>query len=148
MADGDDGPGIVCRVMPDGEIVCERVEACPAPTAAMMRVATSSDGLSQKVDDQFINALPDGEWGPNKIALARRLLEIIGESNLPDDKVTRRSGECVDAVRQLLTPIPPSILLFNYSTQPANVMGAYYLNKADVVRMQEIFQIFQHPKEP
>jgi len=148
MPYGDDEPGIVCRVTAEGEVVCEKVMECPPPTSAMMRVGTSSDGLSETIDDQFINALPEGEWGPNKIALARRLVQIVGASNLPDEKISRRAGESVDSVRQLLMPVPPSILLYNYSQLPANVMGAFFLNKADLVRMQEMFQIFQHPKQP
>ena len=114
----------------------------------MMRVAASSDRLPESVDEHFINALPAGAWGPNKIALARRIVEVIGNSTLPDDRVPRRAGESVDSVRQLLAPVPPSMLLYNYSQLPANVMGAYFLNKADLVRMQEMFQIFQHPKQP
>lgn len=146
MADGDDGPGIVCWMTAEGEVVCERVFE-GGSSSGSVRVAESSVGLSDKGDSKFKNVLPKGNWGPNKIQLARRLLEVLAASQLPDENIPRRSGESVDAVRQLLTPVPPSILLFNYSTLPANVMGAYFLNKADLVRMQEMFKTFEHPKQ-
>ena len=147
MAFGDDEAGVVCRVTADGDVICDKVTSSTTPDAAV-RVADGSAETSSNYDERFVNSLPAGEWGPNKIALARRLLEVVGNSNLPDEKVPRRSGESVDSVRQLLMPVPPSILLYNYSHLPANVMGAYYLNRADLVRMQEMFQVFQHPKQP
>lgn len=146
VTDPDD-PGIVCRVMPDGNVICEKVDpTCPSPIAAMMISAES--GTSRNYGPAFADSLPQGNWGPNKIALAARLLEVLAENDLPDEKIPRRSGEIVDSVKQLLAPLPPSILLYNYSTQPANVMGAYYLNKADLVEMQRMYQLFSHPKEP
>ena len=146
MAFGDDGPGIVCWMTVEGEVICERVfegSSTPEPVG----LAKSSGGLSDKADAEFQEHLPKGNWGPNKVKLARRLLEVLAASDLPDDKISRRAGESVDSVRQLLAPVPPSILLFNYSTLPANVMGAYFLNKADLVRMQQMFKTFEHPKE-
>ena len=147
MADGDDDPGIVCRVTADGEVICEKVPD-GSQSAAMMRVSDSAENPSENFNERFVNSLPAGEWGPNKIALARHVLEVMGLNSLPDQRIPRRSGEIVDSVKQLLALNPPSILLYNYSQLPANVMGAYFLNKADLVRMQEMFQIFQHPKTP
>lgn len=147
MAFGDDEPGIVCRVTAEGEVICERIPD-GSQSAEPMRVVDTSESLSENFNKRFVNSLPAGEWGPNKIALARHILEVLGHNDLPDERIPRRSGEIVDSVKQLLTPIPPSILLYNYSQLPANVMGAYFLNKADLVRMQEMFQIFQHPKKP
>lgn len=146
VTDPDD-PGIVCRVMPDGNVVCESVStSCPSPIAAMM--ISAEPGTSRNVRPDFAASLPQGNWGPNKIALAARLLEVLAENDLPDERIPRRSGEIVDSVKQLLAPLPPSILLYNYSTQPANVMGAYYLNKADLVEMQRMYALFAHPKQP
>ena len=143
----DDGDGIVCRVLPDGNVICEKVEeTSTGPGAAMM---ISAHGVASPISSPpSLDSLPEGTWGPNKKELAARLLEVLAQSDLPDDKIPRRSGEIVDSTKQLLAPLPPSILLYNYSTQPANVMGAYYLNKADLVQMQRMYQIFQHPKEP
>ncbi|MEP6831794.1 MAG: hypothetical protein ABJB74_00310 [Gemmatimonas sp.] len=146
MPDPDE-PGVVCRVLPDGEVICEKVYGSALFESAV-RVAKSSGGLSKKADAKLKEALPPGEWGPNKIKLAARLLEVLGASDLPDEIVPRRAGESVDSVRQMLMAVPPSILLYNYSTLPANVMGAFYLNKGDVVRMQQIFKTFENPKQP
>ena len=147
MAFGDDESGIVCRVMPDGEVICERVFESTQPDD-QVHVAMSVGELSPKVDAKFEELLPNGAWGPNKTKLAQRLLEVLAASDLPDDKIPRRAGESVDSVRQLLMPLPPSILLYNYSTLPANVMGAFYLNRGDLVRMQQVFKTFEHPKQP
>jgi hypothetical protein len=148
MPFGDDEPGIVCRVTEEGEVVCERVQDAMTSESAV-RVAKSKGGLSKKaVDSNLKAALPKGEWGPNKTRLAQRLLEVLAASDLPDDRIPRRSGEIVDSAVQLLAEVPPSILLYNYSKLPANVMGAYFLNKADLVRMQEMFKTFEHPKTP
>ena len=144
VGDGEDG--IVCRVMPDGEVVCDKVFET-SPTVAMA-VASDKDGLSENPTTALAKVLPEGEWGPNKIQLALRCLEVIGASNLPDARVPARAGEIVDSIKQLLAPLPPSILLYNYSTPPANVMGAYYLNRGDVVSMQQVFKIFENPKTP
>lgn len=108
----------------------------------------SADDSVSTFGPPSLDELPTGEWGPNKKKLAARILEALGNSDLPDDIIPRRSGEIVDSVKQLLAPVPPSILLYNYSTQPANVMGAYYLNKADLVQMQRMYQIFSNPKQP
>ncbi len=147
MPDGDDEEGIVCRVLPDGEVICEKVYGSASFEGAV-RVAKSSGGRSKKANAKLKDVLPPGAWGENKIKLAARLLEVLGASDLPDAQIPRRSGECVDSVRQLLAPLPPSILLYNYSTLPANIMGAFYLNKADLVRMQQIFKTFENPKTP
>ena len=40
----------------------------------------------------------------------------------------------------------PSILLFSYSTQPADVVGAFFQNKAELARMQKLFDTFKSPK--
>ncbi|MEO7363478.1 MAG: hypothetical protein ABI120_24300 [Gemmatimonadaceae bacterium] len=143
----DDDPGVVCRVLPDGDVICEKVsDTQSGPITAMM---ISADGKALPISGPpSLDSLPAGTWGPNKTKLAARLLEVLAQSDLPDDRVPRRSGEIVDSVKQLLTALPPSILLYNYSVQPANVMGAYYLNKADLVQMQRMYQVFSHPKEP
>ncbi|MGV3709710.1 MAG: hypothetical protein ACO1Q7_12815 [Gemmatimonas sp.] len=147
MSFGDDEPGIVCRVTPEGEVICEKVLES-STLDGHVHVAKSAGGLSKKTDAKLKDALPKGKWGPNKIRLAARLLEELAKSDLPDDRIPRRSGEIVDSAKQLLAPEPPSILLYNYSTLPANVMGAYFLNKADLVRMQQMFKTFEHPKQP
>ncbi|MEO7360448.1 MAG: hypothetical protein ABI120_08960 [Gemmatimonadaceae bacterium] len=148
MSYGDDETGIVCRVTPDGDVICDRVVQSTTPREAMMHVADALPDTSSNFEERFVNSLPAGDWGPNKTELARRILGVLGNCDMPDARIPRRSGEIVDSVKQLLTPVPPSILLYNYSQLPANVMGAYFLNKADLVRMQEMFQIFQNPKQP
>ena len=155
MTIGDDEPGIVCYVTPEGEVVCEDVmrsasqDALRSTHRGLARVIDASDGVSDNASPALKSALPAGTWGPNKIKLAQRILEVLASSDLPDDSgVPRRAGEIVDSVKHLLGSVPPSILLYNYSTQPANVMGAYYQNKGDLVRMQQVFKTFEHPKKP
>lgn len=142
----DDGDGIVCRVLPDGEVVCDKVPDQATGPVAMVISADAAEAA--QADQSFVDALPEGNWGPNKIKLAVSILAVLGANDLPDERIPRRSGEIVDSVKQLLAPLPPSILLYNYSTQPANVMGAYYLNKADLVQMQRMYELFKNPKMP
>jgi hypothetical protein len=98
---------------------------------------------------QIKAALPKGNWGPNKIKLALRILEVLAESDLPDTpNIPRRAGEIVDATRYLLAEKPPSILLFNYSELPADVVGAFFQNKAELVQMQRLYGTFKNPKQP
>lgn len=151
---GDDEDGIVCWMTPDGNIVCERVlltADCP-PLAMSIAASDSASGDAKSgsptkgaESERFV--FPES-WGPNKKELACRILEALNDSTMPDDSIPRRAGEIVDTVQRLLAPVPPSIMLYNYSTQPADVLGAYYLNKGELVKMQQIFKIFEHPKKP
>lgn len=144
----DDEDGIVCRVLPNGDVVCDKVpDTMESGRSAMMAIAADGNPVA-KSGPPSLDDLPAGNWGPNKTKLAAYLLEVLAQSDLPDDIIPRRGGEIVDSTKQLLAPIPPSILLYNYSTQPANVMGAYYLNKADLVQMQRMYEIFKNPKKP
>jgi hypothetical protein len=154
MPVGDEEDGVVCWVTPDGNVICEKVlmsEECPP--LAMFVAASDSDSRrakskpGKKAAPTEPSLFPD-DWGPNKKELACRILDALNTAQLPDELVPRRSGEIVDTVIRLMAPKPPSIMLYNYSTQPADVLGAYYLNKGDLVRMQQIFKIFEHPKTP
>ncbi|MBP6775480.1 MAG: hypothetical protein KA154_21005, partial [Gemmatimonadaceae bacterium] len=83
----------------------------------------------------------------NKLKLALALLETLAESTLPDEPhIPRRAGEIVESTKMLLAKTPPSILLYNYSSQPADVIGAYFLNKTELVRMQRLYDTFRDPK--
>lgn len=135
----DDDPPVVCRVTPDGEVICDPVTG---PEASMVDPAT------QKEVEAFARSVSaDGEWGPNKLNLLIGIIQALGASQLPDEpNIPRRSGEIIQAMKFLLDKDPPSILLFNYSTQPADVVGAFFQNKAELVRMQRLFETFKSPK--
>jgi hypothetical protein len=134
-----DDPPVVCRVTPDGEVICEPV----SPGGPV-----STDAAVQKqVEAALRQASPKGEWGPNKVELAIRIIEALGKSTLPDaPNIPRRAGEIVASIEMLLAKEPPSILLYNYSAQPADVVGAYFLNKSELVRMQRLYDTFKSPK--
>lgn len=135
----DDDPSVVCRVTPEGDVVCEPVN---------VGQPTMTDPDSQKrIEATLRQAFPKSEWGPNKIKLALALLETLAESTLPDEPhIPRRAGEIVESTKMLLAKTPPSILLYNYSSQPADVIGAYFLNKTELVRMQRLYDTFRDPK--
>ncbi|MCC6431502.1 MAG: hypothetical protein IT354_11375 [Gemmatimonadaceae bacterium] len=135
----DDDPSVVCRVTPEGDVVCEPVN---------VGQPTMTDPDSQKqIEATLRQAFPKGEWGPNKLKLALALLETLAESTLPDEPhIPRRAGEIVESTKMLLAKTPPSILLYNYSSQPADVIGAYFLNKTELVRMQRLYDTFRDPK--
>lgn len=152
---GDPDDGIVCWVTADGNVICNNVfmsADCTPPLAMFVASSDSASAESKKQptregasDSSFV--FPES-WGPNKKELACRLLEALNDSKLPDETIPRRAGEIVDTTMRLLAPLPPSIMLYNYSTQPADVLGAYYLNKGDLVKMQQMFKLFEHPKQP
>jgi hypothetical protein len=135
----DDDPSVVCRVTPEGDVVCEPVN---------VGQPTMTDPDSQKrIEATLRQAFPKSEWGPNKLKLALALLETLAESTLPDEPhIPRRAGEIVESTKMLLAKTPPSILLYNYSSQPADVIGAYFLNKTELVRMQRLYDTFRDPK--
>jgi len=139
---------------PDGNIVCERVLLTADCAPLAMFVAASDSPLgngkskASKEDASGESFVFPESWGPNKKELACRILEVLTNTSMPDESIPRRSGEIVDTVQRLLAPVPPSIMLYNYSTQPADVLGAYYLNKGELVKMQQLFKIFEHPKKP
>lgn len=138
--DPDDGPPIVCRVTPDGDVVCE---------PATMQEDMQPRPEAQKGLEALLKTAYDGaNWGPNKVQLALSILEVLNDSRLPDEpNIPRRSGEIVDTVKLLLAKTPPSIVLYNYSTQPADVVGAYFLNKAQLVNMQQLYKEFATPHD-
>jgi len=136
----DDDPPLICRVTADGEVICEG----PPVLDAAMRVRAKE----VQFEDTLARLVPDGTWGPQKFELALRLLVALGESKLPDDHIVRRAGQSVRALQDLLLPTPPSILLFNYSEQPANVMGAWFQNKAELARMQRVVAQFSKTVQP
>lgn len=148
--------GIVCWMTPEGNLVCEKVmeasEDCAPPLAMFVAKSDAPAKKGSKTKPGKGAAIgatvfPES-WGPNKKELACRILEVLNNSSMPDDSIPRRSGEIVDTTMRLLAPVPPSIMLYNYSTQPADVLGAYYLNKGDLVKMQQLFKTFEHPKKP
>ncbi len=154
LADGD--PPIVCRVTPDGDVICETVPP-DHQTAFFMLSATATSshattgGSAPAESDAFDTALEGafpGTWGPKKRALARKLMQTLAANDLPDARIPRRTGQCAAAVADLLLPTPPSILLFNYSELPANVMGAYFLNRAEYAKMARVVRQFEHTVEP
>jgi hypothetical protein len=104
---------------------------------------------AQKGLEALLKTAYDGaNWGPNKVQLALSILEVLNDSRLPDEpNIPRRSGEIVDTVKLLLAKTPPSIVLYNYSTQPADVVGAYFLNKAQLVNMQQLYKEFATPHD-
>lgn len=128
---------IVCYVNAAGEFVCE-------PSSETVEVITDA-ATRQQLEKSIAGAFRDGEWGENKLKLALNFLSMLGKARIPDADIPRRAGDVVDAGKYLLSKDPPSILLFNYSSQPANVVGAYYLNKADLVQMQRLFDQFKDP---
>lgn len=131
---------MVCRVTPDGDVICEKGTEPEQPKL--------DKGVQVRLETALEEAFPTA-WGPNKIKLALAVLNVIAASKLPDSpNIPRRAAPVVDSVFQLLQAEPPSILLYNFSELPANVMGAYFHNKADLVRMQRMFQLFQFPAEP
>jgi len=136
----DEDPPLICRVTHDGEVICE------GPISLDAAVQARADSL--QFDATLAKLFPEGSWGPHKRALALRLLQALGEAKLPDDRIVRRASQSVRAVMDLLLPTPPSILLFNYSEQPANVMGAWFQNKAELARMQRVIAQFAHTVEP
>ena len=136
----DEDPPVVCRVTAEGEVICDPV--VPPEGASLV------DGTRQKQVEEFVRAVsPDGNWGPNKLKLLVGIIQALGQSTLPDEpNIPRRSGEIIQSMKFLLDKDPPSILLFNYSTQPADVVGAYFHNKAELVRMQKLYDTFKAPK--
>ena len=151
----EEDPPVVCRVTPEGEVICDPVTGPEASIAdatsrrrggAKQKKATAL-ASQKKVAELVGEVSADGNWGPNKIKLLIGIIQALGESTLPDEpNIPRRSGEIIQAMKFLLDKQPPSILLFNYSTQPADVVGAYFLNKADLVRMQKLYDTFKSPK--
>jgi hypothetical protein len=135
----EDDPPVVCRVTPEGEVICDPVIN---PEASVV------DPAKQQQVEEFLKAVSsDGSWGPNKIKLLLGIIEALGQSTLPDEpNIPRRAGEIIQSMKFLLDKNPPSILLFSYSTQPADVVGAFFQNKAELARMQRLFDTFKSPK--
>ncbi len=133
-------PPVVCRVTPDGEVICD--------SGTAMTIVPQDQTMRANLADAIQAAFP-GEWGPNKIQLALNLLSVLGQSTIPDSpNVPRRAAAVLDSARDLMSPQPPSIMLFNFSEQPANVLGAWFQNRAELVRMQKMYEIFKRPIQP
>jgi hypothetical protein len=136
VADSD--TPLVCRLNTAGEIVCE-----PVPDTS-----TISGEAAALLEAAITKVLPGAEWGPERTHLAIGLIEAIAKAPLANDQIPRRAGQCVGAVQDLLREEAPSLLCFNYSTQPGDVLGAWYLNTAQLVRMQRVLQQFEKTVAP
>jgi hypothetical protein len=127
-------------VTPDGDVICDS--------------ASIDDKSGQTIAQSAIDAMAatvSNSWGPNKKQLLLDLFDALDESEIPDSpNLPRRARQIVQSVKQLLTypAAPPSILLFNFSDQPGNVMGNYYLNKAELMRMHKLAEVFENVVQP
>jgi hypothetical protein len=122
---------VTCYVTPDGDVICD--------SATIVAINPSA-----------VSAIPTkvASWGPNKTQLLLNLIEVLDQSTLQDSAIARRASPIVQSARQLLSDEPPSILLFNFSKQPGDVMGNYFLNKAEIVRMHKVAEQFEKPTPP
>lgn len=137
----DDENPVVCRVTPQGDVICEPV--------AVLTAVVADPKARQSLSDSIEAAFPGCAWGPNKFLLAMNILDVLCKSKLPDTpNIPRRSGEIVNTVGMLMEAEPPSVLLYTYSTLPADVVGAFFLNKADLVKMQRLYDTFKSPRLP
>ncbi len=133
-------PPVVCRVTADGEVICD--------SGTAMTTVPHDESTRVNLGNAIQAAFP-GDWGPNKIQLALNLLNVLGQSTIPDTpNVPRRAAAVLDSARDLMSPQPPSIMLFNFSEQPADVLGAWFQNRAELVRMQKMYEIFKRPMQP
>jgi hypothetical protein len=119
---------VTCYVTPEGDVICD--------SASLVNISPAT-----------VSAIPEkiSSWGPNKTQLLLNFIEVLDTSTLPDANVARRGSPIVQSAKQLLATEPPSILLFNFSKQPGDVMGNYFLNKAEIVRMHQVAEQFQKP---
>lgn len=131
----------VCKVRPDGEIVCDDERSFViAPLTSEARAAF----------EQSISTLFPGTWGPNKIDLALRLFTLLGSSPLPDANVGARAKHVLGSVDYLLATVngtstpeePPSILLFDFSTLPAQALGPWVLARRGHAALDALYEQF------
>jgi hypothetical protein len=118
-----------------------------------------------EIDDQLSLDTNDAAWMARHLAaranvapeqvppayweLGLKVLKVIGESmgNVPPNELAYRTEEILGAVRMLLRKgDPPSMLAFQFDTQPGDVFGAYNLNKAELVYMHRTLEHFKTPK--
>jgi hypothetical protein len=129
----------VCTVSPQGNVECPTgVDDLDLPAEKDAR-----ELLEQQIETAFGVA-----FGSEKLRLARNLLAVLANSTLPNVNIGNRRLEIVNAVNMLLSPTlatggetvqPPSILLFNYSTLPAQALGPWILTKQGLGAVQALY---------
>lgn len=132
----------VFKVSPDGNVECVTdyaLTAVPedysekAVAFAQASIDLASTGSSEKLD------------------LAIHLLRMLKDSALEDTSVSNRKGAILNTVKELLEPevgtapnrsTPSSMLLYNFSTLPAQALGPWVLARQNLQVLNELYDTF------
>lgn len=142
MADKSKRP--VCYVDGKGQLVCP-----PKPSTLRTYSAQQEEMASALMSGMVEGEGHTGGISREYLELALALLETVARNrrNVPPEKLHERRDEIVQSVELLLQEgAPPSLLAYRFSTEPADVLGAYFLNKANLVQMRNALEEFDRPK--
>ena len=115
-----------CHVTPQGEVVCDDIIVRdPVPIAEAIGLALQTKGVDVPREKLLL--------------IARLALEVLA-SPLDDACIGWRADDAVGSVNQILAQDAPLMLLFKYSTLPANIMATYFDNKGDFIQLQKVLQ--------
>ena len=86
------------------------------------------------------------ELGANGIELIARFIELVNAAKIDDKCIGWRAPEIQESVALLLRERPPAMLLYHFSTLPANVLATYYLHVGQPVNAAYITRQYETTK--
>jgi len=132
----------VFKVSPEGNVECVEDYAFTAiPAESLERAAA----LAQAAMDLVTTT----SW--EKLELAIHLLRMLKDSTLPDTSFPDRKIVILNSVKELLEPEvgetpdrskPVSMLLYNFSTLPAQALGPWVLAKQNQQVLNALYDTF------
>lgn len=123
---------MVCKVRPNGSIECLDIEFSSETPTDPQRAAFES----------WVASYFGTAWCEEKVSLALRIPRQLDETPANCQGIENRSEDILGSVYCLLEQTPESMLLFNYSTLPADSLGAWVHAKLGFRAVRELHRKF------
>lgn len=78
-----------------------------------------------------------------RLKLILQAAEAVVNSPLSDSRLTDRAGDAIGSLRYALAETAPNIFMYMYYPTPAEIMAAYYLNKARYREMHRVLEDYE-----
>ncbi len=76
----------------------------------------------------------------DRLKLILQAAEVVVDSPLTDSCLTKRAGDAIGSFEYALGTAAPNIFMYMYHPTPAEIMAAYYLNKARYREMHKVLE--------
>ncbi len=118
---------MACHMNAQGDLIC--------PTAAT--TVPLSDTIWASVQSA-LSDLPAEQRGPARLALIRKLIEVVVASPLTDSCIGVRTPDAVGSLTTILASAPPVLLAYRYVALPGDVLASFYTGRGRWVEAHKV----------